>query len=639
MRSPLRWRHGFPFVRWGWAVETSLAWLVLGLAWIVASGVILGWGGWLGQPGFFLAHASGLAVLLVGRRRCREDSRWARNWLSEWWRLLRSGTTDGLIAGGFIIVLLLLAALCTRAEPMVFDALTYRLSRIGLWLQDGTIAHFQTADPRLNYMPVGPDMVIAWLVGSRSHGFLLAPLAGLIGGVLALGATFGLARLTGLGRRTAFGAMALLLGMANVAVQFTTIQSDLFTAGVFSASFFLWYRALLRGESSAVAGIGVALALGSKGTMFYLAPGAALWVGWLAWQDRWTWRAAWPTLGWAVLAALVLVLPGLWRNSRSYGGLSGPREAVILHHGPAFSFAQHAEKLAVNLGSSATQLLDPNAQPFWLQEACRWTGRRIVRRFSLETDPYLFLNVPRKTQLEQVMEMTELDADFLTCGIQGVLLFFVGLGLATISLARDKSARLVLVWGAGVIVFVVTQHGLLQWNQWTFRFLVLAAPWVAVVGAWGVDRLSGKLRVAVWTVALFAAVQVFAVVQWRARQAAWPAQNNPDHTMAHFVYQRWRNWALALPDAGASITIALPQNEPLAAFMRLDAVRRIELTRLDALPATAELAVQSLGGWLIVPAKYYSGCEGRVEKRVWLFNDDEDNWYSLAAYRRMESRR
>jgi hypothetical protein len=78
------------------------------------------------------------------------------------------------VLGIFLVVTGLLAAL---AEPVVYDALTYRLSRIGHWLQEGRVAHFITNDPRQNYMPVVPDLVTAWLVSAFPDGFHGAALA------------------------------------------------------------------------------------------------------------------------------------------------------------------------------------------------------------------------------------------------------------------------------------------------------------------------------------------------------------------------------------------------------------------------------------------------------------------------------
>lgn len=609
-------------------VEASLAWLLLALAWIAGSGVLLGLAGGLGRTGFFIAHAAGFVALLAGRRSWREDARSWLDWLSAWGRLLRGGTAEGRLTGGLIVILLLLAVLSAQVEPIVFDALTYRLSRIGAWLQDGTIRHFATDDPRLNYMPVAPDVVIAWLLGATNAGFYLAPWSQLAGGFLLLGATFGLARTAGLARLNALGAVALVLGMANVAVQFTTVQSDLFTAGVFAAGYLLWHRALARGEGSWVAGVGVALAFGSKGTMFYLAPGAALWVGWLVWRHRDKWRALLPTAAGLGVAALILVVPGYWRNHATYGSLFGPRDAVVLHHGEFASPAHYVEKAVRNLGTSAVQVLEPTAQPFWLQDVSRAAGEKLTGTMPAEADAYVFIGQSRREQLERVMQLAAPDADVVTCGIISVALFLGGALLAAVARKREGAGQ-VLVWGGGVLVYLLVQHGLVQWHHWAFRFMVLAAPWVAVIGAWALGVLPRKLRVAGWAVVLVSAADVFFMVQARASQAAWPALTQPERSASYFYYRNWRAWAGQLDQADAPLRLAFPIDHALASFYRLDPPRPVAIERFSDLKAlTAEAAVGSAPGWLVVPLEQFMGREGRVMGRTGLFN--------LAAYRQLQ---
>jgi hypothetical protein len=606
-------------------VEASLGWLLLALAWVAGSGILLGLGGALGRLGFLIVHGVVLAGLLLTRRRWREDFQEGRDWLAAWVRLVRSGMPEGWLVGGLIVVLLGLAVLAAQAEPIVYDALTYRLSRIGAWLQDGAIRHFATDDPRLNYMPVAPDVVIAWLLGATSEGFHLAPLAQLAGGLLLLGATFGLGRTAGLSRLAALGAVALVLGMANVAAQFTTIQSDLFTAGVFAAAYLLWHRALERGEGSWVAGAGVALAFGSKGTMFYLAPGAAFWVGWLAWRQRAHWRALGPTAFGLLIAALVFVLPGCWRNLASYGSLFGPRDAVVLHHGEFTTPAHAAEKLVLNLGTSAVQLFEPTAQPLWLRDWSRRIGEKLAARFSAEADPYVFIGQSRRDQLERVLQLAEPDADVVTCGLMGATLFVAGLLLAVMQRARPAAPQ-IAVWGGGVIIYLLVQHGLVQWHHWAFRFMVLAAPWMAVVGAWGLGALPRGWRVGVWAVLLVSAAEVFAVVQGSTSQAAWPALTQPGRSASYFVYSHWRAFAEQLDPPGEPLRLAFPIDKPLASFYRLAPPRPVELESLsDLKAATAEAAVGAGAGWLVVPLEQFMGREGRVMGRTRLPD--------LAAYR------
>ena len=607
-------------------IEASLGWLLLALAWVAASGVLLGMGGGLGRSGFFLTHAAGLTGLLIWRRSWREDGRQWLDWLAAWRRLFCSGTPEGWLAAGLILVMVFLAVLAAQVEPIVFDAMTYRLSRIGAWLQDGLIRHFATDDPRLNYMPVAPDVVIAWLLGATNDGFYLAPLSQIAGGILLLGATFGLAQTVGLTRLSALGAVALVLGMGNVAVQFTTIQSDLFTAGIFAASYLLWHRALLRGEGSWIAGIGVALAFGSKGTMFYLAPGAALWVGWLIWRHRAHWRALTPTSVGFVAAALVLVVSGYWRNQASYGSWFGPHEAVVLHHGEFVSPTHYVEKLARNLGTSGVQLLEPTAQPFWLQGLARATGDKLTGILPAEADPYVFIGQSRRAQLERVMQLAEPDADVVTCGLISVLLFFCGLMLAGLGRKRAADAPQILVWGGGVIGYLLVQHALVQWHHWAFRFMVLAAPWVAVVGAWGLGCLSRKLRVVLWAVVLVSAMEVFGFVQWRTSQAAWQALTHPERSASYYYYSHWRAWAGQLDHPAEPLRLAFPIDHALASFYRLDPPRPVVLKRLSEIKAaTAEAALATTPGWLLVPLEQFMGREGRVMGRTGLFN--------IAAYR------
>ena len=619
-------------------LESTLGWLLLALAWIAGAGVVLGFTGGLGRAGFFWLPAGGLVALLWWRqKKSSEDGRQWRAWLAGWGKLLGGGSVEGRVTAGLLLGLLLLAVLAAQAEPVVFDALTYRLSRIGQWLQDGRIAPFATDDPRLNYMPVVPDLVIAWLLGATSEGFHLAPLSQLVGGGLLLGATFGLARLAGLDRRLALGAVALVLGMANVAVQFTTIHSDLFTAGVFAASYVLWHRALLRGEGSWVAGIGIGLAFGSKGTMFYLAPGVALWVGWLAWQHRRDWRALRPTAGAAALAIIVFAGPVHARNLATYGGWFGPREAVVLHHGESLAPAQRWHKLGINLGTSAVQLLDPNSQPFWAQTACRALGRSLLPVLPGEADRDVFAQYPRRAQVEMIMDLREPDADLVSCGVLAVALFLGGMVAAMAGRTRTD-AQQILIWGAGTIAYVLTQHALVQWHQWAFRFMVLAAPWLAVVGAWGISRLGRRGQIAAWAVVVISAGQVFATVQGQANQAAWQACARPDRALSHFVYSRWREWAAGFDAPGVPLTVALPINAPLAAFYRQPAGQRVRLAPVPAATiSTAEQFLSDKPGWAIVPAGRFMGREGRVQGRVFrYFGQDGRSLYSLAAYRRLQ---
>ncbi|MEO6992075.1 MAG: glycosyltransferase family 39 protein [Lacunisphaera sp.] len=619
------------------ALEAIISWLLLVFSIVIFSGVILGECGLLGPVWFCAVHGVGLIVTAAFFR--RNSGGWiaVRNGILSWWSAFRHRTADIWIVGGFILVFGYLGWLTAHAEPVVYDALTYRLSRIGQWLQDGRIHHFQTDDPRLNYMPLAPDLVIAWVLGATAEGFKGAAISQLAAGVLLLMATFGLARTVGLNRWQAWGAVVVVLGMGNVAAQFTAVQSDLFTAGLFAASYLLFHRAIVRGRYSWLAGIGLGLAWSSKGTMFYVAPGFLVWLLWLGWR-RWSQRKEIVFTGlFALLAVLVCSVPGYVRNLSSYHSLFGPPEAMQLHHGGTLTVSGHFEKLRMNLETSAIQLCDPTAQPLWLQNIARKAGVYLTQFEPDRDDRFLFLHTAtRRDLIGYVIAQTEPDADVISCGLIAVALFFTGVGVALLYFRSGWEAKQVLAWSAGIVAYLLVQHALVQWHQWAFRFMVLIAPWMAVVGVWGVSRLPRKIQLGLWAMIAASQLQVFAAVQCLTNQDAWQARTQPDRALGHFVYSHWRQWADQLDDTGRPLRLAFPINHIISAFYRMSPPRRVSLEKFSELnAATAEVAVGTTDGWLLVPIGRFKGREGRVDGRTWLFNGEADPLYGVAAFRRL----
>jgi hypothetical protein len=128
----------------------------------------LDWLGWLSVAGFLAAVAL------------------ARRWAGSGANLLK-GIGEPLAFWPFILVggVALVAALIY--PPTMLDALTYRLPRVLLWLQENHIRHFSTADDRLNYMPqvwglvtlpliqlAGDRLVTLWNYGSWIVFYLIA---------------------------------------------------------------------------------------------------------------------------------------------------------------------------------------------------------------------------------------------------------------------------------------------------------------------------------------------------------------------------------------------------------------------------------------------------------------------------------
>lgn len=614
-------------------IEVALAWGLLALMLIVGSGVLLGAVGGLSLPGFVLTHGASLAVVAVPWRRHLKDDLLALRALMRSGRVtMRTSGPESCLTGLLIAVGLASVLLAFVANPVVFDALTYRLSRIGHWLQDGRISEIATDDARLNYMPVAPDLVMGWFLTGTGDGFHAAAVAQALGGMLTLAATVGLGRLTGLGRSAALGAAVVVLGLPNAAPQFTSTYTDLFTTGVLSAAFYLWLMALRRGRGSWLGGAGAGLALASKGTVVYFAPGLLVAVAWLAWRYPAS-RSAWVrTLLGGALAVALFLGPSLVRNYRSYGGWIGPADFVVWHHGATPGLHGSVEKLKFNLASAFAQLCEPNSQPPWWRWPARTLGEGVIARLP-EQDPYAFDGLDRRANLRKIYAIAAPDADVTSTGL---LLPVLGvLAAITALFGRPTPGReFALIWTSGIVGFVLYLHWRVQWSPYLFRFLVLATPWLSVLAVWWVGLLPRWARIGMWTILGATTAHGFGAAWFDTYQSGWPAYVRPGQSTGYHVYQHWRAWSAELDQPAEPLRVALPMNLPLAAFYRQQLVRTVDPLRLSALAAKqSQDAVSAEDGWLIVPAMHFLGREGDVMARVWLHEGDERSAFSLAAFR------
>lgn len=627
------WIIGFiTYRKSGGALELLLAVGVYVVVLIVGSGVMLGAVGFFDKTGFLVLHAGVFCGLVVLNRR-ELPMYWAGvrmlgtqlgSILNQDWRLRWGALAIGvfLVGTGFLAML---------AEPAIYDSLTYRLSRVAHWLQEGRIGFITTNDPRQNYMPVVPDIVMAWLLGAVAKGYAGAALAQWAGGILMLLATLALARHFGLGRVASLGVVLLALGMANVTVQFTTSQTDLFTSGLVASAFFLFISAARRQCGSVTAGLAAGLALGAKGTVFYFLPSLLIWA---VWYGR---RYRLPVAGWrrTVLAAgaaiMVFVAPGLVRNWCAYGGVFGPPEFVAMHHQGGLK--KWPEKTLLNLRSSLTQSFDPNSQMFGVRVISAKLGTTLAARLP-ERDSFTFENGNRRGMLMTLMARRTPDADATTMGVLPLVLLASAMVFSLFTIKAGE-ARIITL---GLILFLVFFHAMQQWHPYGFRYFILVVPWICILIVGWIRMLPKHLHLPVWFLLFFSSATVAWHTLANTHNAAWPAASRPDVSVHPYIYRAWRGWLAELSPEGDSMYVALPFNRQLAPFYRRGLQQQVKLVSMDDLAGiSAEQAVGSINGkWLITGPLQFAGNEGRVIRKVWLFRGEAASPYSLVAYRRVE---
>jgi len=608
------------------------------IAVVTGSGVILGITGGFGPIGFLISHVGVASVLLWLRRSALpSDAAQLRHALNGFKRFFTQSGSDRFIGAGLLLVLAALTIVAGLAHPAIVDAQAYHLPRLAHWLQDGRIQMIGSADERINYVAVLPEIMMAWLLGPTREGFSFVVLAQAFGGLLAVGATVGIARLTGLARSGSLLAGGLLLGMANVAVQFTAAQTDLFTTGIFAAAVYLWLVKIRRSDAPLLGSAGCGIALAAKGTLFYMAPTAIIWAAWTAYRHpiskvRWCYTLVATTIGVGAFA-----LPGFVRNWYAYGSALGPAAWVKKHHQGFDSVAGQLDKLYWNFTTELAQNLDPWSQPSGLRRLSRMAVEAVSKRLP-ETDAYTYPGMNRKLTLQTMLTLGRPDPDVTGFGAVALLLFITGTIVAIIRW-RSAETGLLLVWSGGVILFLVFFNGMQQWHPYAFRYLVLASPWIAIIGAWGIEQLPQLPRALVWLLVAAATLNVAWCVTLRSGHSGWQTVVHPERAPEYLLARLWRDWSENLDRNSGDLTLVLNWGQPIVAFYRQWPPRTI---RYRALPpagtSTAEAYLNGQDGWVIAPASTFMGREGRVAAQVWLANGDGEDPRSLAAYRTLGPR-
>ncbi|HEY0781448.1 MAG TPA: hypothetical protein VGE98_03260, partial [Thermoanaerobaculia bacterium] len=397
-------------------------------------------------------------------------------------------------------VLLVVAVL---APPNTYDSMTYHMTRVVHWIQDGSLAHFPTANLRQIQYPPFAELCILHLQ-LLTGGDRLANLPqwlALVGGAAGVSRLAGLLG-AGLAGQLAAALFALTLPMGIA--QASGTQNDLVAA--FWLVALAW--AVLRLRASApgtrawpwalAAGVSAGLAAATKATVYVFAAPFALWMLVLLVQrER---RSAWRSLAVAALAALALNAGAFARNAALFGSPLGTRANRVLvanaAMGPRLLLSNVVRDLAVHANVSWLDVRAP------VDRAVRGFHEAIGlpvadRRISYERSPGFRI-------LKKPTDDNEAGNGFHVLVLAGAL-GIVGWSWRRRPLSPEVGCAL-LLYALAVVAGFLLFCLYLRWQWWTSRLqlplFVLAAPLAGAALA-GVGRrtalaVSAALLVLAW---------------------------------------------------------------------------------------------------------------------------------------------
>jgi 4-amino-4-deoxy-L-arabinose transferase-like glycosyltransferase len=366
-------------------------------------------------------------------------------------------TALGIVVGGALGYQLFIAV---GTPPNNWDSMSYHLPRAVEWLQRGGVTYVPgAATERMNALqPVG-ELEILWTLAFLGTD-AAAALPQLLAELASLLATYAIARRIGFGRPDAAFASLLAATLTQVALQSVTSQNDLV-----AASFVVAAAALILGRSGsdvALAGLALALALGTKLTSAYALPVlVALALVTLSRRRLAECAAA------AATAFLLVGSYGYVLNRVETGRLLGDR-SVTDPYRPAQVTLEGTASTVARIGFRFFDLsaLHPKSE---VPEAISAAGRHIFDTLGIPANP-------AETSVEPRFDFAVGQAaseDISYFGPLGVLLVLpLSIGFAVVSITRrEQWQRLALALALPVTVLEIALT--YRYNIWLGRFLIM----------------------------------------------------------------------------------------------------------------------------------------------------------------------
>lgn len=580
--------------RWG-PSRRLLASGLVGLSVIVGSVTALGAAGQLSSVHLLLAHAA--LALLVGRDGRDRSSSGRRAGLVAAvvlplaavlapWRALfdrtawrRGGRAEAVVLAAILAVLVFYLVLAVFTLPLNYDSNTYRLSRVGLWLQNGDVYHLETNDPRQNFTGQNADFAMLWLVSFFHRGYPLVGLVQFLAGVLACAAVWEMGAQLGMTRRYRLAGVAVLLGTPTASLQFFTSQTDLFGAGCLAAAMAFLLPALRERRAAywILVGVGGGLALGTKATLLYWVPGlAVVGLGW-AWRERCPPLATARGLALAAAVALPLFAFNALLNQWEFSQPVAPATVVARTLAPAQ--VSRADWRLGNLLVLGWQLVEPESNP-WLPRAVSeaWSSAMAARLVATRPGDEVFASEIERGATWFSHGLSEDYASF------GLLVALLGVGGGAMAGRRLFDPRLrqvasevgLLALGVAAYVVVACLYQTMT-TLHQFRYFCFVAPATAVVAAYGLSGVAGRAGRALAFVVVAAQLATAVYVGVESRHHGWRALLRPQSAPNFPLWAEGRN---AIEELGARplrVGVALPRDSWLAPLLRSGVKHRIDL--------------------------------------------------------------
>ncbi|PYM54508.1 MAG: hypothetical protein DMD79_24480 [Candidatus Rokuibacteriota bacterium] len=370
-----------------------------------------------------------------------------------------------------------LGTLGAATPPNNYDSMTYHMSRVAHWVQNGSVAHYPTHILRQIYQTPWAEFALLQMQvtcgGDRCAN--LVQWAAMVGSVAGVS---WIARQLGAGPRGQVFAAVLCATIPMGLLQATSTQNDYVLAFwlVCLVTFVLAVVSDTGGasdrKSAVAAGAALGLALLTKGTGYLLACPFVLWLGVVLWR-RHRWRAVSMSL---IVGGVALAINAghYWRNVEVFGSPFGPGPG----RGVPYVYANSVFSVGATVSNALRNIAIEVGTPNWpVNVRIERAVRGVHQWFGLDADD------PRTTFAWQrfvILAHPWNSEDVAASPIHALLIVAT---MITVLVSR-ASRRPSLV---GYVAALTVAFGLVcfyvAWTPWNTRLLLpLVVLWSAAIG-------------------------------------------------------------------------------------------------------------------------------------------------------------
>lgn len=420
-----------------------------------------------------------------------------------------------VLAGSLAFTLTATSLLAMFTLPHNWDSMTYHLSRIGYFLQQGHLGHFESNYyPQILY-PMGTSVLKLYpflLTGRDETATQFVQFFAYLATLLAI---YGSSRILGAKRIPSVIAAMTFALLPNVLLESTTTQDDLLMASFACCSIYFLLRLK---QSPTFAVLWMAACATAIMAIIKLSYPAVLPT--LALIGIYVWPSIWKALGARVIVALpraaaiavvgaaIVFSFGYTENFRRYGDIGGPPGALsgmIMHDDLATRLGETAKNGARYFIDTFSFEGVPDTGPTRLiQKAVRYPLKLMEPFVEQTTAPLGSYSVARDLKIHE---------DMSSAGMVGIFLLLPALAFA---LARWRKERIVAIVAGGAVLSFIYLCWQTYYDPWQHRRLMalhmISALTVSMFVAWLIAYVASSARFRMLAIIFLSGVMAYSGV-------------------------------------------------------------------------------------------------------------------------------